>query len=167
MSYCAAAQRRFVAAAAMTPKTRATLAGPLLAIAAGIAAYAAGLGTPAAWTAAITALCATWWVLEPLPIPATSLIPFAAFPLVGVLGHDEVARAYGHHLILLLLGGFILSRAVEKRGAHRRIALGMVRATGGGGKRLVLGFMLASALCSMWISNTGNLATLWAERSPR
>jgi sodium-dependent dicarboxylate transporter 2/3/5 len=110
---------------------------------------------PAVWTAAVTAWCAVWWVLEPIPIPATSLIPFAVFPLLGVLDHKQVATAYGHTLIMLLMGGFLISTALEKSGAHRRLALGMVRLVGGHSqRRLVLGFMLATSLASMWISNT-------------
>ncbi len=136
-------------------RTFALAAGPALAAIAWGVASAAGLPDPARWTAAITALCAAWWVLEPIPIPATSLLPFALFPLTGVLDHKDVATAYGHTLILLLLGGFILSTALERSGAHRRLAIGMVRIVGGrGGRRLVLGFMLATALSSMWISNT-------------
>jgi sodium-dependent dicarboxylate transporter 2/3/5 len=111
-------------------------------------------------TAEVTVLCAAWWVLEPVPIAVTSLIPFVAFPLLSVSTHRAVAAAYGHTLILLLLGGFILSKAVEHCGAHRRIALGMLRLTGGSGRRLVLGFMLASAVCSMWISNTATTLML-------
>jgi sodium-dependent dicarboxylate transporter 2/3/5 len=120
-----------------------------------------GLSGQAAWCAAVTVICAVWWVTEPIPIPATSLIPFAAFPLTGVLDHTEVATSYGHSLILLLLGGFMLSTAMEKSGAHRRLALGMVRLVGGvGGRRLVLGFMVASAVLSMWISNTATTLML-------
>ncbi|HUH02649.1 MAG TPA: SLC13 family permease [Kofleriaceae bacterium] len=136
------------------------LLGVAIAAAAGIAAAAAGLGADAISTAAITGLCAAWWVLEPIPIPATSLIPFAAFPLCGVLDDETVATAYGHHMILLLLGGFMLSAAVEKSGVHRRLALGMVRMSGRGGRSLVAGFMLASALSSMWISNTATTLVL-------
>jgi len=74
--------------------------------------------------------------------------------LGSVLTHEQVARAYGHTLILLLLGGFVLSSAMEHSGAHRRLALTMVRVVGGSsGKRIVLGFMLAAAGLSMWISN--------------
>ncbi|MFQ5505219.1 MAG: SLC13 family permease [Planctomycetota bacterium] len=132
--------------------------GPLLASGVGVAALGADLPGPACWTAAVTALCAVWWVLEPIPIPATSLIPFFVFPLTGVLSNKAVAGSYGHELILLLLGGFILSTAMERSGAHRRLALGMVRAVGWSGRRgLVLGFMLATALCSMWISNTATV----------
>ncbi len=134
--------------------------GVVVAAAAAGAALAADLHPAACWTAAITGLCATWWVLEPIPIPATSLIPFAAFPLAGVVDHERIAQAYGHPLVLLLLSGFMLSKAVEKSRLHRRLALGMVRACGGGGRRLVLGFMLASWVCSMWISNTATTVML-------
>ena len=94
--------------------------GPLLGLATGFGCHAASLSGDACWTAGVTALCATWWLSEALPIPVTSLIPFAAFPLLGVLDHKDVAHAYGHYLILLLLGGFILSKAVESSGTHRR-----------------------------------------------
>ncbi len=88
-------------------------------------------------------------------MPVTSLVPFALFPLVGVLDHKEVAHAYGDWLILLFLGGFMLSKAAERSGAHRQIARVMFAVVGGGsGRRVVLAFMLATALCSMWISNT-------------
>lgn len=130
-------------------------AGPVFAAAAGLACHLGGLNPAAAWCAAITTWCATWWILEPVPIPATSLIPFFAFPLTGVMSAKEVAVAYGDDIILLFLGGFMLSVAMERAGAHRRLALGMVRAVGGrGGRWLVLGFMLAGGLISMWISNT-------------
>jgi sodium-dependent dicarboxylate transporter 2/3/5 len=136
-------------------RTLALVGGPVLAAVAGFSARAAGLPPTAAWTAAVTALCAVWWITEPIHIAVTSLIPFAVFPLTGVLDHKKVAEAYGHTLILLLLGGFILSQALEKSGAHRRLALGMVRLVGTHGRRrLVLGFMLATAVSSMWISNT-------------
>jgi solute carrier family 13 (sodium-dependent dicarboxylate transporter), member 2/3/5 len=97
-------------------------------------------------TLGVTTLCVVWWVFEPIPIPATSLLPLALLPLMGVLTPRDIAGAYGHSLILLLLGGFMLSTALEKNGAHRRIALTMVRAFGGtSGRRLVFGFMAASA----------------------
>ena len=119
-----------------TGKLIALAMGPVLGAFAWAALWMAGLGVDACWCAAVTTLCAVWWVTEPIPIPATSLVPFAAFPLTDVLSHKEVASAYGHSLILLLLGGFILSTAMEKAGAHRRLALIMVRAFGwAGGSR--------------------------------
>ena len=136
-------------------------AGLVLAVVVGVLlSRLSDLSDAAIWTAVITTLTATWWVLEPIPIAVSSIIPFAAFPLVGVATHKEVAGAYGHTLILLLMGGFILSKAVETVGAHRRIAFSMVRLTGGRGRNLVLGFMLASAVCSMWISNTATTLML-------
>ncbi|GAA6154447.1 SLC13 family permease [Pseudoteredinibacter isoporae] len=115
----------------------------------------------AALTAALTLLCALWWMFEPIPIPATSLIPLGVFPLLGILSPKDVALAYGSPLIILLMGGAMLSKAMEKSGAHRRVALGMVGLFGGGSqRRLVLGFMAASALLSMWISNTATTLML-------
>jgi len=111
--------------------------------------------------ASVTLLCAVWWISEPIPIPVTSLIPLAVFPMTGVLTPSEVASAYGHHLILLLLGGFILSQSMAYSGAHRRIALIMVNLFGGSSpRRLVMGFMAAAALLSMWISNTATTLML-------
>lgn len=108
-----------------------------------------------AWTAAITLLTVILWVTEAIPIPATSLIPFALFPFAGVLTHKEASSALGSHIVLLLLGGFMLSRSLEKSGVHRRLAIYMVRLVGvNSGRRVVIGFMFAAALLSMWISNT-------------
>ena len=128
---------------------------PLVAILIGWMAYSAGLAAPAAITLGIAVWTALWWIFEAVPIPVASLVPLAFLPLLGVLSAKQVAGSYGHKLVLLLLGGLLLSKAMEKSGAHRRIALKMVSACGGGGGRsLVLGFMLAAALLSMWISNT-------------
>lgn len=131
----------------------------------GVACHLLGLSPASSWTAAVTTLCAIWWIFEPIPIPATSLVPFAVLPLVGVLDHRQVAASYGHTLILLLLGGFILSTALERCGAHRRLALGLARLLQDGSgrttpRRLVLGFMLAATLVSMWISNAATTLAL-------
>jgi sodium-dependent dicarboxylate transporter 2/3/5 len=130
-------------------------AGPLLAVSAAYLMYANGFSSDVAITLGVTVICVVWWVFEPIPIPATSFLPLGLFPLLGVLTPVQVAQSYGHSLILLLLGGFILATALEKSGAHRRIALTMVRAFGGNSSRsLVFGFMAAAAVLSMWISNT-------------
>ncbi len=115
----------------------------------------------AAVTASITLWCAIWWLTEPVPIPVTSLLPMATFPLLGTLTPTQVAQSYGSPLILLLLGGFMLSGALAKSGAHRRLALVMIHASARLGlKGLVLGFMLAAATLSMWISNTATTLML-------
>ncbi len=117
--------------------------------------------TGPAITAAVTLWCAVWWIFEPIPIPFTSLLPLALFPLLGILTPAQVGQAYGSPLILLLLGGFILSTAMADSGAHRRIALYMVNLFGGASARgLVLGFMAAAAVLSMWISNTATTLML-------
>ena len=114
-----------------------------------------GLADKPALTAAITLLTVIWWVSEAIPIPATSLVPFALFPLFGIVDHKGVASALGSHIIVLLMGAFILSKAIEKSGAHQRLAVYMLRLIGvTSGRRLVLGFMVTAAFLSMWISNT-------------
>jgi len=122
---------------------------------------AGGYGSDTAVVGFVAVLCVLWWVFEPVPIPVTSLLPLAVLPLLGVLTPAEVGQAYGSPLILLLLGGFLLSKAMEHSGAHRRIALSMVRLFGASsGRRLVLGFMAAAAVLSMWISNTATTLML-------
>ena len=138
-----------------TKKKLAVPVGPVLGFIVGVTSVWLGLDIVAGITLWITVWTAIWWVFESVPIPVASLVPLSMLPLFGVLDSKQVAQAYGHKLVLLLLGGFLLSRAMEKSGAHRRIALKMVSLCGGGGGRsLVLGFMVASAGLSMWISNT-------------
>lgn len=136
--------------------------GPAAAALIGLVLYKSAELPPAAcWTAAITTWCGLWWIFEPVSIPATSILPFALFPLVGVMDDKQVAAGYGHNIVLLFMGGFMIAQALEKSGAHRRLAIIMVHAVGGkGGRRLVLGFMLASAVLSMWISNTATTLML-------
>jgi sodium-dependent dicarboxylate transporter 2/3/5 len=135
--------------------------GPFLAAAAFLTLQSFGWQETACWTAAITVICAVWWIFEPIPIPATSLIPLASLPIIGVLTPAQVGESYGSPLVLLLMGGFILSTAMEKSGAHRRVALGMVNLFGGNSsRRLVFGFMAAAAVLSMWISNTATTLML-------
>jgi sodium-dependent dicarboxylate transporter 2/3/5 len=136
------------------------LFGLVFAAAAGGAAHFSGLTPEITATIAITALTAFWWVSEALPIPATSLVPFALFPLAGVLDQREAAAALGSYVIVLLMGSFMLSKALERSGAHERLALYMINLVGGSGRRLVIGFMLTAAILSMWISNTATTLML-------
>ncbi|MYF02790.1 MAG: SLC13/DASS family transporter [Gammaproteobacteria bacterium] len=120
-----------------------------------------GLPTAAWITGSVTTLVVIWWMLEPIPIPVTSLIPLFAFPLFGVIEIADVRSAYGHPLILLLLGGFILSTAMAKSGLHKRLAFVMLRVFGAtSGRRLVMGFMATAAILSMWMSNTATTLML-------
>jgi sodium-dependent dicarboxylate transporter 2/3/5 len=159
------------------PSTLRLLLGVALGVAVGLAAASAGVQPRAAATAGVTTLVATWWITEALPIPVTSIVPFVLLPIVAGVDHRTLAlNGYGNPIILLLLGGFMLSRAVERTGLHRRIALMLVRALGRFGARgLVLGFMVATAASSMWISNSATalillpvaIAVLDAESSER
>jgi len=122
------------------------IVGPILAAIVFFLLSASGWEAKACWTGAIAVLCATWWIFEPIPIPATSLLPIALLPVFGVLTPAEVGAAYGHSLVLLLLGGFILSTAMEKSGAHRRVALTMVNLFGGNSSRRLV-FWFYGGIC--------------------
>jgi len=104
--------------------------------------------------AATALLMAVWWLTEAIPLAATALVPLVLFPAFGILPSREVAAAYGDHVIFLFLGGFLIALAVEESGLHRRVALATVAALGDNPRRVVLGFMAATAGLSMWISNT-------------
>ena len=110
--------------------------------------------SPAAKNAAGVALLMTvWWVTEAIPIYATAFVPLALFPLLGILPAEETAANYGHNYVLMLLGGFFLSKAIEVQQLHKRIALLTIRWLGVSRSRIVLSFMLATAALSMWIAN--------------
>ncbi|MDB9953462.1 SLC13 family permease [Porticoccaceae bacterium] len=147
----------------MTPKLKriSLWLGPLAAALVTLSMMQSGWAREGALVGGLTVLCAIWWVFEPIPIPATSMIPLGVFPLLGLLNGKQVAQAYGDPLIILLMGGAMLSKAMEKSGAHRRLALYMVNLFGGDNqRRLVFGFMVASAVLSMWVSNTATTLML-------
>lgn len=104
--------------------------------------------------AAVVALMACWWMTEAIPLAATALLPLALFPLLGVSSARDTAGAYINSIIFLYVGGSLIAVAMERCGLHRRVALAVIHALGGGAERIVLGFMLAGGLVSMWISNT-------------
>ncbi len=111
--------------------------------------------SPEAWhTAGVGLLMAIWWITEALPIPATALVPLVAFPLLGIGDIQDAAAPYANPLIFLFLGGFLIAVAMQTWNLHRRIALSIVQRVGVQPRRIVIGFILASAFLSMWVSNT-------------
>lgn len=108
----------------------------------------------AARMAAVAVLMATWWITEAIPLFATALLPLALYPILGIDKGGHTAPIYFNSTIVLFLGGFIIALTMERWQLHRRIALGIIQRVGGGPARIVLGFMLAAAFLSMWISNT-------------
>jgi solute carrier family 13 (sodium-dependent dicarboxylate transporter), member 2/3/5 len=108
-----------------------------------------------AWSAlSLLALMIIWWVSEAIPVAATALLPLGLLPLMGVVKPAEAAAPYGDPIIFLFIGGFMVAAAIEQSGLHRRIALGVLAAVGSSPAAIVGGFMIATTLLSMWISNT-------------
>ena len=117
--------------------------------------------TSAGWTvAAIAILMAVWWATEAIPVAVTALLPLALFPLLDITSFETAALPYANKNIYLFLGGFILALGIESSGLHKRIALKMILAVGYSGAKLIGGFMLVSALISMWVMNTSTTLML-------
>ncbi len=108
-------------------------------------------------TVAVAVWMACWWLTEALPLAATALLPVAVFPLLGIAPVASTTAAYANSIIFLFMGGFILGLAMQRWGLHRRIALLTLAAVGTQPARLIAGFMLATAVLSMWISNTATV----------
>ena len=114
-----------------------------------------------AWIVAGVGLwMAIWWSTEAIPVAATAFIPLVSFPLLQVVPIKAVAQSYAHPTIFLFLGAFLLALSVEKWALHRRIALSVLVRTGTDGRKLILGFMMAGALLSMWMTNTSTAMML-------
>lgn len=106
------------------------------------------------YTMAVAAWMAIWWISEAVPLAITSLLPVVLFPFFGVMDGQTVSAAYFNHVIFLFIGGFLIALAMQRWNLHKRIALNILCITGTGKSRLLLGFMLATAVLSMWMSNT-------------
>lgn len=113
-----------------------------------------GLSPEANAVLASTLWVATWWLSEALPISATALLPIVLLPITGGASISQTTAAYGDKMLYLFVGGFIIAIAMQRWNLHRRIAIGIIAAVGTNAQRIVLGFMLATGLLSMWISNT-------------
>jgi solute carrier family 13 (sodium-dependent dicarboxylate transporter), member 2/3/5 len=108
----------------------------------------------AAWNAAaVSLLMALWWITEAIPIYATAFLPMVLFPLLKVLPAGQTAVNYGHDLVLMMISGFFIAKAIESQGLHKRIALVLIKALGTSRPRILLSIMIATALLSMWIAN--------------
>jgi sodium-dependent dicarboxylate transporter 2/3/5 len=111
-------------------------------------------------TASMGILMAIWWATEAVPIAVTALLPIVMFPLLGIATIQDTTAPYANKVIYLFLGGFIVAFAMQRWNLHRRIALNVLQHVGGNGRSLVGGFMLASAIISMWVMNTSTTMML-------
>ncbi len=119
--------------------------------------------TPEAWRlVSLTAWMAVWWLGEAVPIPVTALLPIPMMPLYGLSSAATVTTHYAHPLVFLFLGGFLLAAAIKRWGLHKRIALHIISIVGTSPQKIIGGFMVATALLSMWISNTASTMMMFA-----
>lgn len=130
------------------------LAGPVLFITLLSILHIDDLEPKAYQVMAVGAWMVIWWITEAVPLPVTALLPLILFPIQKVFSMADAAAPYADPIIFLFMGGFIIALAMEKRNLHRRIALNIIRLTGTNANGIILGFMLATAFLSMWISNT-------------
>ncbi|MBX3649914.1 MAG: DASS family sodium-coupled anion symporter [Burkholderiales bacterium] len=138
------------------------MAGPVLTAALLMLPAPEGM-TPEAWRlVALASWMIIWWIGEAVPIPATALLPIPLMPLLDIAPLTPVSANYGHPLIFLFLGGFLLAAAMQRWGLHRRIALNIVLVVGTGAGGIIAGFMAATAFLSMWISNTAATIMMFA-----
>lgn len=128
--------------------------GPLLFTLTLLFLESGSLDSAGVFVVAATLWIATWWITEAIPIPATSLLPLILFPMGGVMTNSATASFYGNDIIFLFLGGFLLAVAMEKWNLHTRIALSIISAIGTTTATILLGFMISTALLSMFVSNT-------------
>lgn len=112
------------------------------------------LGQAGKVTAGMTAWIALWWMTEVVPLYITALIPLIVLSITGTMGLDRISLSYGHRIVFLALGGFMLAAAIEKWHLHKRFSLFVLKFCGSRPRNIIGGFMLASAMLSMWISNT-------------
>ena len=96
----------------------------------------------------------TWWIFEPIPIPATALLPIVILPFTGIFSLTEACAPYASPIIFLFMGGFMIALGLERHNLHLRLALNILRLTGSSGNGVITGFIISTALLSMWISNT-------------
>ena len=113
-----------------------------------------GMSPTALYCAAVTALMATWWITEAIPIPATAMLPIVLFPLFKIMPSAKATLPYANHVIYLFMGGFFIAVCMERWNLHYRIAMETIRLVGTSPSRIILGFMVAAAFLSMWVSNT-------------
>ena len=135
-------------------KRIALILGPLLFLIVILLHPFEGLSVQGHAVLATTLWIAIWWIVEAVPIAATALLPIVLFPLSGGMDLAATTASFGHKYVFLYLGGFLIAIGIEKWNLHRRIAINIIAFIGSDVRKIILGFMIATAFLSMWISNT-------------
>lgn len=138
----------------LNSKTIGLISGPLAFLLTLLFVHPEGLSPAANAVLASTLWIAIWWITEAIPIAVTALLPIILFPLTGALDLTATTSSYGHKYVFLYVGGFIIAIAIERWNLHKRISLTIINFIGTNVVNIILGFMLATAFMSMWISNT-------------
>ena len=128
--------------------------GPLMFFVILLFFHPSGLNDQSNDVLAATIWIAIWWIFEALPIAVTAILPIVLFPIAGGMDLAQTTASYGHKLIFLIMGGLMIAIAIEKWNLHKRIALNIIYFIGTDLRKIILGFMVATAFLSMWISNT-------------
>ncbi|MBU2882285.1 SLC13 family permease [Psychrosphaera sp. B3R10] len=143
------------------PKQSLTWIAPIVAVFTGVICFYLGLSQDIAITIGLTVWVGTWWIFECVPIPFTSLLPFVVLPTFNIIDYKQASSSFGNHVIILLLGAFLLAKGLESSQVHKRIAFKIINVIGGTSAfRIVFAFMCASAFLSMWMSNTATVLAL-------
>jgi sodium-dependent dicarboxylate transporter 2/3/5 len=137
-------------------KTIGLILGPVIFIIITRLSHLPSLSLQAWYVLGIGAWMITWWVTDATPMAVAALLPVVTFPVLGILGLDQVTATYASPIIFLFMGGFFIALGLEEHGLHKRISLNLIKLTGTSANGIILGFMLATGFLSMWISNTAS-----------
>lgn len=144
-----------------TRKLAGFIAGPLLFFLILILNYIQGNSIQGR-LAGVVVLVVIFWVTEAIPIPVSALLGPSLCVILAVDSMNEVFAPFAHPVIFLMMGTFIIARAMSVRGVDRIIASVVLcsRWVGESRRRLLFAFGFIVWFLSMWLSNTATTAMM-------